>query len=421
MAANFDEVKHHFSQTFGTGWDVHVVRAPGRVNLIGEHTDYNDGFVFPMAIEPHVLIAFRGRADAMIRLSSTIFPGQIAEFSLDEKITRGEPRWADYSKGIAAVLQRAGVKLVGMDAMFSNTLPMGGGLSSSAALEVGTGRALLALAKTDVTGQMLASLPEFCDCKACSKKKSDGVKLDSIRQHVDADPKSALALMAQRAEHEYGGTPSGIMDQTIVSAGRAGTAMLMDCRDLSKQFIPIDPAALRVVIANTMVNHELSGGEYAERRTQCEEGAAFFQVKALRDVTIEQVRAAKGKLPEIVFKRCRHVVGEIHRATEAAKQLVAKDYQRVGELMQESHASLRDDYQVSTPELDYLAEESMKVPGVYGARMTGGGFGGCIVALVKPDRVEALVSHLNTVYPAKVGKQPEIFVTTATEGAKVVE
>ncbi len=361
-----------------------VVRAPGRVNLIGEHTDYNDGFVFPMAIEPHVLIAFRGRTDGKVRLASTIYPKDIADFSINEKPTRGEPKWANYSKGMAAMLIEAGIKLTGMDAMLSNTLPMGGGLSSSAALEVGTGRALLSLIKKDVDSQ-------------------------------------DLALMAQQAEHKYALVPCGIMDQTIVAAGKAGTAMLLDCRDLSKQFIPIDPAALRVVIVNSMVKHELSGGEYAERRSQCEEGAAFFKVKALRDVTMEQVNAAKGKLGDIVFRRCRHVVGEISRTTEAAKLLIAREYTKVGELMVASHNSLRDDYEVSTEELDYLVVESMKVPGVYGARMTGGGFGGCIVALVKPDRVDALTSHLNTVYPTKVGKKPEIYVTTATDGAKVVE
>jgi galactokinase len=385
MPEHFDAVKKQFTDTFGPGGIIHVVRSPGRVNLIGEHTDYNDGFVFPMAIEPHVLIVYRARTDAKVRLSSTIFPGQIAEFLLDGAIARGEPKWANYSKGIAFMLIEAGVKVgVGMDALLSNTLPMGGGLSSSAALEVGTGRALLALS---------------------------GMDLDSQK----------LALLAQKAEHEFALVPCGIMDQTIVAGGRAGTAMLLDCRDLSKQFIPIDPAALRVVIVNSMVKHELSGGEYAERRRQCEEGAEYFKVKALRDVTMEQVVAAKGKLSEIVFKRCRHVVSEISRTTEAAKQLVAKDFKRVGQLMVESHDSLRDDYEVSTEELDYLVVESMKVAGVYGARMTGGGFGGCIVALVKPDRVDALVSHLETVYPAKVGKKPEIYVTTATDGAKVIE
>lgn len=385
MPANFDAVKRDFTDTFGAGGTLHVVRSPGRVNLIGEHTDYNDGFVFPMAIEPHVTIVFRKRSDSKVRLSSTIFPDQIAEFSLDEKIARGEPKWANYSKGIAAMLIEAGVDdLVGMDAMLSNTLPMGGGLSSSAALEVGTGRALLYLAEK---------------------------QLDSQK----------LALLSQKAEHEYALVPCGIMDQTIVAAGQAGTAMLLDCRDLSKQFIPIDSAALRVVIVNSMVKHELSGGEYAERRHQCEEGAAYFKVKALRDVTMDQVIAAKKDLSDIVFRRCRHVVGEISRTTKAATELIARNFDHVGKLMVESHNSLRDDYEVSTEELDYLVEESMKIPGVYGARMTGGGFGGCIVALVKPDRVDALTTHLNTVYPAKVGKKPEIYVTTATDGAKVVE
>jgi galactokinase len=384
MSANFDPVKKQFAETFGPGGTQHVVRSPGRVNLIGEHTDYNEGFVFPMAIEPHVTIVFRKRTDGKVRLSSTIFPDQTAEFSLTEKIARGEPKWANYSKGIAAMLIETGLELTGMDAMFSNTLPMGGGLSSSAALEVGTGRALLHLAEKQMDSQQ-------------------------------------LALLSQKAEHEFALVPCGIMDQTIVAAGQAGSAMLLDCRDLSKQFIPIDPNALRVVIVNSMVKHELSGGEYAERRSQCEEGAAFFKVKALRDVTMDDVTAAAGRLPEIVFKRCRHVVGEIIRTTQAAKELVARNFDRVGELMVASHNSLRDDYEVSTEELDYLVKESMKISGVYGARMTGGGFGGCIVALVKPDRVDSLTTHLNTVYPKKVGQKPEIYVTTATDGAKVVE
>jgi galactokinase len=384
MPANFDSVKKQFAETFGSGGNIHVVRSPGRVNLIGEHTDYNDGFVFPMAIEPHVTIVFRGRTDGKVRLASTVFPEDIAEFSVDEKISRGEPKWANYSKGIAAMLIEAGFDLLGMDAMLSNTLPMGGGLSSSAALEVGTGRALLSLVNKEIDSQK-------------------------------------LALLSQKAEHEYALVPCGIMDQTIVAAGKAGSAMLLDCRDLSKQFIPIDPAALRVVIVNSMVKHELSGGEYAERRQQCEEGAAYFKVKALRDVTMEQVSAAKGKVSETVFKRCRHVVGEIARTTEAARELIARNFDRVGELMVQSHNSLRDDYEVSTEELDYLVEQAMTIKGVYGARMTGGGFGGCIVALVQPDRVDALTTHLNVVYPKKVGKKPEIFVTTATDGAKVVE
>ncbi len=330
MFTNHRAVKHQFEETFGSGGTMHIVRAPGRVNLIGEHTDYNDGFVFPMAIEPHVLIVYRTRTDGKVRLASTLYPKEIAEFSLKEKITRGEPKWANYSRGIAAMLIEARISLIGMDAIFSNTLPMGGGLSSSAALEVGTGRALLSLTNTDVEAQK-------------------------------------LALMAQEAEHQYALVPCGIMDQTIVAAGRVGSAMLLDCRDLSKQFIPIDPAELRVVIVNSLVKHELSGGEYAQRRAQCEEGAAFFKVKALRDVTMDQVVAARGQLSDIVFKRCRHVVGEIDRTTQAAKLLIAKEYKKVGELMIASHNSLRDDYEVSTPELDYLVEASLQIDGVYGA------------------------------------------------------
>ncbi|HSV15309.1 MAG TPA: galactokinase [Tepidisphaeraceae bacterium] len=389
MAGAFDAVRQQFTEIFGGDGHIHVVRAPGRVNLIGEHTDYNDGFVFPMAIEPHVLIICRARTDGKVRLASTLFPKQIVVFSVEQKIARGEPKWANYSKGIAAELIGAGIPLIGMDALVSNTLPMGGGLSSSAALEVGTGRAMLYLAGTTMEAQR-------------------------------------LALLSQKAEHEYALVPCGIMDQTIVAAGKAGHALLLDCRDLSKQYIPIDPNELRVVIVNSMVKHELSGGEYAERRRQCEEGVAYFRksnpdIRALRDVTMAQVIAAKNDLPDVVFRRCRHVVGENVRTTEAAQQLTARKYERVGELMVQSHNSLRDDYEVSVEELDYLVAQSMTIKGVYGARMTGGGFGGCIVALVQPRSVDGLTSHLNKVYPTKFNKQPGIFVTTATEGAAVVE
>jgi galactokinase len=383
------DVRQQFEGLFGAGGRVHVVRAPGRVNLIGEHTDYNDGFVFPMAIEPDVRIVCRGRDDAKVRLSSTLFPGEIAEFSLQEPITAGQPKWANYSKGIAAELIDAGIPLVGMDALISNTLPMGGGLSSSAALEVGTGQAMLTLA---------------------------GLEMDPGR----------LALLAQRAEHKYAGVPVGIMDQTIVAAGRAGHAMLLDCRDLSKQFIPLDERDVRVVVVNSMVKHELTGGEYAERRRQCEQGVAFFKqqnpdIRALRDVSIVQVKAAEGKLDDVVFRRCRHVVTENARTTEAATKLGRRDYEEVGELMLESHDSLRMDYEVSVPELDILVEESMKVKGVYGARMTGGGFGGCIVALAQPRAVGPLTEHLTRAYGERFGRAPQVFSTSATPGVSVLE
>jgi len=237
---------------------------------------------------------------------------------------------------------------------------------------------------------------------------------------------SRLALLCQKAEHEYAGAPVGIMDMTIVISGRAGHAMLLDCRDLAKQFVPLDANELRVVIVNSMVKHELSSGEYAKRRKQCEEGVAYFRkqnpaIRALRDVTMSMVEDAKGHLSDVVWRRCRHVVSENARTQEAARMLGRKEYEKVGELMVASHQSLRDDYEVSAPELDFLSSEAMKVKGVYGARMTGGGFGGCIVALAQPKAVEGVVEHVGKAYRDRFGKSPSVYVTTATSGAKIVE
>jgi galactokinase len=368
---------------------VRLVRAPGRVNLIGEHTDYNDGFVFPMAIEPEVRLACRSRDDGIVRLASTAFAGDVVEFSVQQKVEPAGPEWALYSRGVAAELLAAGIPLTGMDALIDNTLPLGSGLSSSAAVEVATARAFLTLAG------------------------------------LDMDPQR-VALLCQKAEHEFPKVPCGIMDQTIVAGGRAGHAMLLDCRDLSKQYVLVDPLELRVVIVNSMAKHALTGGEYAERRGQCEQGVAHFrkrnpEVRALRDVSAAEVDQAEGKLPEVVLRRCRHVVGEIARTVKAAGLLAQRDYDEVGRLMVQSHASLRDDYEVSTPELDLLVDEAMTVKGVYGARMTGAGFGGCIVALVQPRSVEPLTAHLKKAYPTRTGKDPQVFVTTATAGAGEAE
>jgi galactokinase len=381
-------LQSQFISQFGPGGKIHIVRAPGRVNLIGEHTDYNDGFVFPMAIAPEVIVVCRARDDGKVRFASTAFPEQVAEFSVNQKITTGEPKWANYIRGVAAQLIGAGVPLVGMDAMLSNTLPVGGGLSSSAAILVATGLSLLTLAGTTM------------------------------------DP-SRLALIAQKAEHEYAGVPSGIMDQTIVVSGKAGHAMLLDCRDLSKHFVPLDKREIHVAVVNSMVKHELSGGEYAQRRKQCETGVAFFQksdpsIKALRDVTSEQLEKAKKHLNETVYRRCRHVIGENARTTEAATDLGKRHYEEVGEKMVASHNSLRDDYEVSCPELDFLVETAMTVKGVYGARMTGGGFGGCIIALVQPRAIEQFNSTIESSYKKQFGIAPSIFVTDAMAGASVI-
>jgi galactokinase len=383
------EFEHRFGAT--TGGRVRIIRAPGRVNLIGEHTDYNDGLVCPMAIEPQVLIVCRARDDGLVRLASTAFTGQIAQFSVEQKITRGEPAWTNYFRGVAAELEAAGIPLTGMDALVDNTLPVGGGLSSSAAIEVGTALAFLTLA---------------------------GLEMDRDR----------LALICQKAEHEYAGVPVGIMDQMIVATAKPGHATQYDCRSGVRQFVKINPGDLRVVIVNTMVRHELSGGEYAQRRRQCEAGVAWFQkthpgqsIRALRDVTMKQIHEAEGKLDPVILKRCRHVVSENLRTAEAAGALAQDKYERAGELMIQSHASLRDDYEVSCAELDFLADQAMKVKGVYGARMTGGGFGGCIVALAQPRAVDPLTDHLERAYQTKFRIKPTAFATTATAGASVLE
>src|SRR5262245_18584920 len=240
MDAAVAQAKPHFERAFGPGGKLHVIRAPGRVNLIGEHVDYNEGLVFPMAIEPQVLVVCRGRDDGVVKLASTAFEREIAEFSVQQKIQRGKPAWSNYGRGVAAELIAAGIPLPGMDALIANTLPVGGGLSSSAAIMVGIAQAFLTIA---------------------------GLKLEIDR----------LALITQKAEHEYAGTPSGIMDMTIVAGGRAGHAMLLDCRDLSRKYVVLDPKELRVVIANTMLKHELHTGDYAQRRKECEQGAAFFR------------------------------------------------------------------------------------------------------------------------------------------------
>lgn len=389
MTEDLGGLKQQFERLFSPGGRIHVIRAPGRVNLIGEHTDYNDGFVCPMAIEPHVLVICRSRDDGRVRLASTHFPGALVEFSVQQPITRDEPTWANYPRGVAAELINAGIPLTGMDALIYNNLPVGGGLSSSAAIEVATARAFLALA---------------------------GLDMDLSR----------LALICQKAEHEYAGVPCGIMDQMIVAHGKEGHAMLLDCRDGSRQYIPVDPRDLRVVIVNSMVKHELTGGEYAQRRRQCEQAVAHFQkdnpdIRALRDVNMKLVEQARQQLSDVVYRRARHVVGENQRATEFAQCLSQQHYEQAGELMVQSHNSLRDDYEVSTPELDFLSAESMSIKGVYGARMTGGGFGGCIVALVHPRSAESYSQEIRRRYQAKFNIDPHVFVTTATDGASVVE
>jgi galactokinase len=377
-------VTREFRQRYGepTG----IFRAPGRVNLIGEHTDYNDGFVMPAAIGFYTTIAASARADRRICVYSVDF-AESAEFSLDDLIPSPTDHWTDYVRGVAGMLLAKGAPLQGASLVIKGEVPIGAGLSSSAAIEVATAFALLGVA---------------------------GIALD----------RRVIAAICQRAEHEYAGTKCGIMDQFISCFGQANHALLLDCRSL--EYKPLALASgVRIVICNTMVKHELASGEYNARRVDCEAGVKFLQgflphVRALRDVSLSQLEEFGSGMPDRIYRRCRHVLGENERTIGAASALEGGDLVRFGVLMGESHASLRDDYEVSCRELDLIVELAGECPGVFGSRMTGGGFGGCTVNLIEEDAVGSFQRDVSSRYEAAVGVHPDIYVCMAADGAAEV-
>ena len=361
-----------------------AVRAPGRVNLIGEHTDYNDGFCLPMAIARDVRIALRPRRDRTVRVTSLEQPGAPMEFVLGRdiaKATAPDGRWADYVKGCAQVLVAAGVKLTGCDLALTGDVPLGSGLSSSAALEVATMHALLAAA---------------------------GVTLDKVR----------IATLAQQAENSYVGVNCGILDQLASACSVAGQAMLMDCRTLALDFAPL-PTGVSVVIADSGKRRGLVESAYNERRSQCEAGAKSLGVTHLRDVTMHGLWQAvdSGRLDRRAQTRCEHVVAENGRTLAAFACLKAGDAVAFGQLMDQSHADLRDKFQVSCRELDELVASARALPGCLGSRMTGAGFGGCTVSLVQDRQVKRFVPALIAAYRAKHDFPVAVQVTTAGAGA----
>ncbi len=370
-----------FRERFGS--EARIFRAPGRINLIGEHTDYNDGFVMPSAIGFYTWVAVAKRPDRTLRVYSEIFDEEIT-LSLEE--LSGPPRrhWSDFIRGVAATLQEAGHRLSGANLVIHGEVPLGAGLSSSASLEVA-----LALALTAVAGVNLSRLE--------------------------------LVKLCQKAEHEYVGTRCGIMDQFLASFSEEGNALLLDCRSLEYRLLPI-PRNLRLVVCNSMVRHELASGEYNLRRSDCETGVKLLQVhlpavKALRDVEIQDLELYRSELPERVYRRCRHVVTENQRVRKAAAALEASDAEQFGELMYQSHASLREDYEVSCKELDLLVALASPIPGVFGARMTGGGFGGCTVNLVSADNTADFQSRITQAYLQETGITPMVYVCQPAQGA----
>jgi galactokinase len=357
-----------------------VVRAPGRVNLIGEHTDYNDGFVMPLAIDRAVWIALRGLPDRRVRAFSTAFNAW-GEFSLDT-LARGQDGWLEYLKGVAWSLGEDGHRLQGWEGVVSGDVPLGAGLSSSAAIEMAAARAVAAVSGFAWDGR-------------------------------------AVALAAQRAENQWIGMNCGIMDQLIAGVGREGHAVLIDCRSLATREVPL-PDGTAVVVLDTATRRELVTSAYNERRAQCEAASAMFGVKALRDVSVERFDREGTRLDPITRRRARHVITENARTQQAAAAMDGGNLAVLGRLMNDSHVSLRDDFQVSSAALDAMVECAWQA-GCVGARMTGAGFGGCAVALVAADAAAAFSAQVAAAYSARTGLTPAIYVCRASDGASVIQ
>ena len=364
-----------------------IVAAPGRVNVIGEHTDYNDGFVLPMAIERYAVMA---AATAAAPGSISIYDMQFkdsAKIDISAPVTKGQPKWANYIRGVIAGFQRRGQQIPALEVAMISTVPLGGGLSSSAALEV---------------------------CTATLIEAATGKEIDPIEK----------ALLAQGAEHEFAGVPCGIMDQFVSVLGRKDHLLLVDCRTHQTKLVPMNDPSVSLLIINTNVKHELSGGEYAQRRAECEQAAKILGVASLRDATANQLERAKDEMSEVVYRRTCHVIGEIERTLLAAEGIRNSNWPTVGQLMYASHYSLRDDYEVSCKQLDAVVEicESIGIKGgVYGCRMTGGGFGGCAVALVKADAVDAITGKIKGGYRTKTGIEAIIFSSRPASGAMIIK
>ena len=370
-----------FRERFGTSPSV-IIRSPGRVNLIGEHTDYNDGFVLPMAIDRAIWLGIRPRQDGRVQAHSLEQPDS-CDFALDN-LRHAEGGWAEYPKGMTKMLQDVGHELVGWEGVVASDIPMGSGLSSSAALEMAVG-----LAFSTVSGFAF-----------------DGME---------------MARLGQRAENEWVGARTGIMDQMISANGKEGSALLIDCRDLSSQPIAL-PQGVAILVMDTMTRHDHRTSGYGERRASCEAAALAFDVSHLRDLDCEAFEslAIRIELDDVGLKCARHVVSENARVLEAAEAMRKADENRLGALMDASHESLRDNFRVSNEQLDTMVAIARAQPGCFGARMTGGGFGGCAIALVDQARVDEIESVVATGYESATGLRPEIFSTKASKGSSLV-
>ena len=383
----FEHIRSQFTATFGDDNELQVIMAPGRVNLIGEYTDFNEGFVFPMTVDRGVYAGIRARADQRVRVASSRF-GELIDYHLDDFEKPVPGHWSCYVLGVIEELRLLGLVTHGFDAVIDGNLNLGAGLSSSAALETATALALQSLFGFEMS-------------------------------RID------VATLCQRVEHRYANVMCGIMDQFASGLGRSGHALLLDCRTLSHVNIPANLDEHRIVIISSEVKRELASSAYNERRAECEEGVKLFRrydptIASLRDVTPDLFDAYGDQLSDVVFRRCRHVITENARVLDASAALSAGELVQFGRLMTASHKSLRDDFEVSCDELDCLVDIANGIEGVLGSRMTGAGFGGCTVTLSHKDALETLKAGLLT-YTNRFGLNPEVFVLQANlEAGKVL-
>jgi galactokinase len=378
------KIAEKFERRFGES--PRTFRAPGRANLIGEHTDYNEGFVMPAAVGFSTYVATAARPDRKFVIHSEQFPGDL-EFDLDRLPPNRTGSWCDYVVGVAVVLQNRGFNIPGANILVHGEVPIGAGLSSSAAIEVASALALMSLVNAQLP------LPE-------------------------------VAKLCRKAENEFVGARVGIMDQFVSCMGKAGHAFFLDCRSLEYKLVPI-PAGVELVVCNTKVKHELATGEYNRRREECEEGVRRFAkwnpaIHALRDVSVGMLEEHVKDLPQTIAKRCTHIVCENQRTVDAAAALTTGDLARMGTLMRESHQSLRDLYEVSCRELDIMVSSAEGLPGFIGGRMTGGGFGGCTINLVREQHAESFAAQIAERYRQATGIEPQIYLCSAEDGAQEI-
>jgi len=362
-----------------------LVAAPGRVNLIGEHTDYNDGFVLPMALERFTIMA-GGRLPGHEAIVHSVTTGDSTHVELRPKVQKGIPSWSNYVRGVVAGFQNKGIRVPAFSAVIDSEVPFGGGLASSAALEVATATLLEAM---------------------CARK------LEPVEK----------ALLCQQAEHDFAGVPCGIMDQFTAVLAQKDHALLLDCRSRTTRAVPMTDPDITVLVINTNVRHKLADGEYAKRRAQCEAAAKALGIPALRDANVDLLNAARSRMDPVTFRRAHHVITENQRTLDMADAIAAGQWAAAGALMYASHHSLRDDYQVSCRELDAVVEIALELgekEGVIGCRMTGGGFGGCAVSLVRTEAAKRLIRKIDEQYEKRTRVQPAIFSTRPGCGARVL-